>query len=68
MTQAIVAPAEINFAQIQSDYASRSPGEILEYALNKFDNIAISFSGAEDVILIDRENLKIFTHPSGKID
>ncbi|MEO1670912.1 MAG: phosphoadenylyl-sulfate reductase [Cyanobacteria bacterium J06631_2] len=72
MTQAIIAPAEINFAQIQSEYASRNPGEILEFALNKFDNIAISFSGAEDVILIDiaariSNNLQVFSIDTGRL-
>ncbi|MEM6614804.1 MAG: phosphoadenylyl-sulfate reductase [Cyanobacteria bacterium P01_C01_bin.72] len=72
MAQAIIAPTEINFAQIQSEYATKSPEEILEFALNKFDNIAISFSGAEDVILIDiaariSSNLQVFSIDTGRL-
>ncbi|MEL6927113.1 MAG: phosphoadenylyl-sulfate reductase [Cyanobacteria bacterium J06600_6] len=72
MTQAIIAPAEINFAQIQSEYADQSPSQILELALSKFDNIAISFSGAEDVVLIDMaakitSNLQVFSIDTGRL-
>lgn len=34
-------------------YDRQSPQEILRLALDRFDNIALSFSGAEDVVLID---------------
>ena len=72
MTQAIVAPSELNVAQIQSEYAAKSPGQILELALGKFDNIAISFSGAEDVVLIDMaakitSNLQVFSIDTGRL-
>ncbi|MEL6495129.1 MAG: phosphoadenylyl-sulfate reductase [Cyanobacteria bacterium J06623_7] len=72
MTQAIFAPSEINFAQVQSEYASKSPAQILELALSKFDNIAISFSGAEDVVLIDMaakitNNLQVFSIDTGRL-
>ena len=72
MTQAILAPSEINFAQVQSEYASKSPEQILEYALGKFDNIAISFSGAEDVVIIDMaaritRNLQVFSIDTGRL-
>ena len=39
--------------QTARDYMHRAPEEILKLALRSFDNIAISFSGAEDVVLID---------------
>ncbi len=32
---------------------TQSPREVVEYALQQFDNIAISFSGAEDIVLVD---------------
>ncbi|MEY2857858.1 MAG: hypothetical protein RLZZ74_2170, partial [Cyanobacteriota bacterium] len=72
MTQTIIAPAELNFAQIEAEYAAKSPGQILEFALNKFDNIAISFSGAEDVVLIDMaakitHNLQVFSIDTGRL-
>jgi phosphoadenosine phosphosulfate reductase len=72
MTQTIIAPAELNFAQIEAEYAAKSPGQILEFALSKFDNIAISFSGAEDVVLIDMaakitHNLQVFSIDTGRL-
>lgn len=42
-----------NITEIQSEFTTKSPQQILRLALAKFDNIAISFSGAEDVVLID---------------
>lgn len=40
--------------QIAVDHAERHPREILELALKEYSpNIAISFSGAEDVVLVD---------------
>jgi phosphoadenosine phosphosulfate reductase len=59
-------------AQIQAEYAAKSPRQILEFALGKFDNIAISFSGAEDVILIDMaakitNNLQVFSIDTGRL-
>jgi phosphoadenosine phosphosulfate reductase len=72
MTQTIIAPAELNFAQIEAEYAAKNPGQILEFALGKFDNIAISFSGAEDVVLIDMaakitNNLQVFSIDTGRL-
>ncbi|MGL5834331.1 MAG: phosphoadenylyl-sulfate reductase [Waterburya sp.] len=72
MTQTIVAPAGLDVAQIQAEYATKSPRQILEFALSKFDNIAISFSGAEDVILIDMaakitNNLQVFSIDTGRL-
>ena len=44
---------KLNIEKSAKDYENKSPQEILELALNNFKNIAISFSGAEDVVLID---------------
>ena len=38
---------------LAAEYAVKSPREILELALSQQGEIAISFSGAEDVVLID---------------
>jgi len=39
---------------LAAEYANRSPQEILGLALREFSpDIAISFSGAEDVVLVD---------------
>ena len=38
---------------LAAEYADKSPSEILALALNQTGETAISFSGAEDVVLID---------------
>ncbi|MGD1920967.1 MAG: phosphoadenylyl-sulfate reductase [Pleurocapsa sp.] len=67
-----VTKPPLNFNQIQSEYAAKSPRQILEFALEKFDNIAISFSGAEDVVLIDMaskitKNFQVFSIDTGRL-
>lgn len=49
-----------------------SPRQILEFALGKFDNYAISFSGAEDVVLVDmasriNKQVKVFSLDTGRL-
>src|SRR5579885_209474 len=45
--------ARNDIARLAAEYRGKSPQEILKLALSNFDNIAISFSGAEDVVLVD---------------
>jgi len=61
-----------NIEQLQSELASKNPRFILKNALSLFDNIAVSFSGAEDVILIDmalsiRKDIQVFTLDTGRL-
>ena len=42
-----------NIEAINNELSTKSPREILKYAFSAFDNIALSFSGAEDVALIE---------------
>jgi len=56
----------------ESDINSGEPQEILKRALDRFEKIAISFSGAEDVVLIDmasriRENVRVITLDTGRL-
>ncbi len=51
---------------------SESPRAILKAAFARFDNIALSFSGAEDVALIEMaksltDNLQVFTLDTGRL-
>jgi phosphoadenosine phosphosulfate reductase len=62
----------INISQLQVELALKNPRYILKKALALFDNIAISFSGAEDVVLIDmalgiRKNVNVFTLDTGRL-
>lgn len=57
---------------LATEYDQRSPQEILKLALENFDNIAISFSGAEDVVLIDmavriRPDVKVFSLDTARL-
>jgi phosphoadenosine phosphosulfate reductase len=61
-----------DISQAQTDLAGKNPRTILKYALQHFDNIAISFSGAEDVALIDlalqiRPDIQVFTLDTGRL-
>lgn len=72
MLETKAVQTELNFTQIQTEYETKSPRQILEFALNKFDNISISFSGAEDVVLIDMaskitKNLQVFSIDTGRL-
>lgn len=56
----------------QVELQNKNPRKILKAALESFDNIAISFSGAEDVVLIDmalniRKNIQIFSLDTGRL-
>jgi phosphoadenosine phosphosulfate reductase len=57
---------------IQTELQNKKPRSILKAALEKFDNIAISFSGAEDVVLIDmalniRKDIQVFSLDTGRL-
>ena len=43
----------LSTSKLQLELADKSPRAILKRAFEEFDNIALSFSGAEDVVLID---------------
>ncbi|MEY3880705.1 MAG: hypothetical protein RIQ94_1501 [Pseudomonadota bacterium] len=63
---------ELNIEQLQTELADKNPRVILKKALELFDNIAISFSGAEDVVLIDmalalRKDIQIFSLDTGRL-
>ena len=57
---------------LESKYSQKSPQDILAFALKQFDNITISFSGAEDVVLIDmaskiKRDIKVFSIDTGRL-
>ena len=62
----------IDIDQLQTELAQKNPRFILKKALSLFDNIAISFSGAEDVVLIDmaisiRKDIQVFALDTGRL-
>lgn len=64
--------SESSIEQLAKDYENKSPQEIIDYALKNYKNIAISFSGAEDVVLIDMAKktgkpFRVFTLDTGRL-
>ncbi len=63
---------ELNIEQLAKEYDNKAPQEIIDLALSKFTNIAISFSGAEDVVLIDMakktgRKFRVFSLDTGRL-
>jgi phosphoadenosine phosphosulfate reductase len=63
---------EFNPEQLSTEYGERSPAAIIKLALERFKNIAISFSGAEDVVLIDiatkmKSDVNVFSLDTGRL-
>ncbi|OUS23602.1 phosphoadenosine phosphosulfate reductase [Gammaproteobacteria bacterium 45_16_T64] len=57
---------------LNEDLITKTPQEILSAALDKIDNLAISFSGAEDVVLVDMaaklgKPFRVFTLDTGRL-
>lgn len=71
ITEAItMQPTEIE--TINAELSSLQPKQIIKFALEKFNNIAISFSGAEDAVLIDlavkfNPNISVFSLDTGRL-
>ncbi len=62
----------IDTVDLDAKLQEQSPQEILDYALEQFDNIVISFSGAEDAVLIDmaakiRPDIDVFCLDTGRL-
>jgi phosphoadenosine phosphosulfate reductase len=66
-----ISTAELG--ELTAQYATRSPEEIVALALERFEHIAISFSGAEDVVLVDmatrirRGAVSVFSLDTGRL-
>lgn len=59
-------------ARLAQEFDRQHPRDILRFALESFDNLAISFSGAEDVVLIDMAvaidpDVRVFTLDTGRL-
>jgi phosphoadenosine phosphosulfate reductase len=67
-----MAATSVDTAALAAEYATREPQDILRLALERFETIAISFSGAEDVVLIDmatriRPGVAVFSLDTGRL-
>ncbi|MGD8176618.1 phosphoadenylyl-sulfate reductase [Marinimicrobium sp. ARAG 43.8] len=62
----------LNTVDIDAELQHASPQKILQFALGEFDNIAVSFSGAEDVVLVHmahqiRPDIQVFCLDTGRL-
>lgn len=62
----------LNTVNLDQTLQQSTPQEILKFALEQFDNLTISFSGAEDVVLIDmatkiRPDVDVFCLDTGRL-
>jgi phosphoadenosine phosphosulfate reductase len=62
----------LDISSLNQELAKEAPQKILAAALSHYDNIAISFSGAEDVVLVDmahkiNKNVKVFSLDTGRL-
>jgi phosphoadenosine phosphosulfate reductase len=58
--------------ELEKKLDKKDPQKIIEYALKNYEKIAISFSGAEDVVLIDmaakiKSGVDVFTLDTGRL-
>jgi phosphoadenosine phosphosulfate reductase len=65
-----MTPSDIK--NLQAELHNKKPRSIIKAALEHFDNIAVSFSGAEDVVLIDlilniKKDIQIFSLDTGRL-
>lgn len=57
---------------LDAELQKQSPQKILQYALEQYENLAISFSGAEDVVLVHmaqqiNPNVQVFSLDTGRL-
>jgi phosphoadenosine phosphosulfate reductase len=61
-----------NLLELNLELSAKTPRDILKHALSEHSEIGISFSGAEDVVLVDmavkiNKNVKVFTLDTGRL-
>ena len=61
-----------NVEVLASNYAAKSPQDILKLAFEHFDDLWLSFSGADDIVVLDmawklNPNIKVFTLDTGRL-
>jgi phosphoadenosine phosphosulfate reductase len=63
---------KLDILDLDAHLQSQTPQQILAFALKEFENLALSFSGAEDVVLVDmatriRPDVGIFCLDTGRL-
>ncbi|TNC90526.1 MAG: phosphoadenylyl-sulfate reductase [Thalassolituus sp.] len=68
----MITMTSVDFEALNGQLAEKRPKDIIRHALEQHDKIGVSFSGAEDVVLIDmavklRKDVDIFTLDTGRL-
>lgn len=63
---------DFEFEPLTRHLSNQDPEQVLEWALSQYENIALSFSGAEDVVLVHmasriRPGVAVFTLDTGRL-
>ena len=71
-TPEIMAEELLNTLDIDQELQKTSPQKVIKFALEQFDRIAVSFSGAEDVVLVHmahqiRPDIDVFVLDTGRL-
>jgi len=58
--------------KLAAEYASKSPQQILQLAMDHFDDLWLSFSGADDIVVLDmawkiNPDIRVFTLDTGRL-
>ncbi|MFT6430554.1 MAG: phosphoadenosine phosphosulfate reductase [Halopseudomonas sp.] len=64
--------APFNVETLAHEYAGKSPQQILQLALDHFQDLWLSFSGADDIVLLDmawklNPDIRVFTLDTGRL-
>lgn len=64
--------SQVDVTALNESFADKRPKDIIRHAIEQHSSIAVSFSGAEDVILVDMavkidKNVDIFTLDTGRL-
>ena len=67
-----MAVTEFDVETLASEYDQKRPQEIIKLAMNRFESLAISFSGADDVVLVDmavkiNPDIQVFSLDTGRL-
>lgn len=64
--------AQLDVETLAQEYASKSPQQILQLAMDHFDDLWLSFSGADDIVVLDmawkiNPDIRVFTLDTGRL-
>ena len=66
------SPTKLDVTTINEEFADKRPKDLIKHAIETHGKLAVSFSGAEDVVLIDMAtkidpNVQVFCLDTGRL-